>query len=180
MFAGRYEAFTCVSFQGDGYTLGKPTEYGVWLSNYPVRDKTNILQVYYGNSYFRYHIYTSILSSRLFQKGFRSKMGALFTFSPAPTGKTTTILVRVGVSLISSAQACAHAEEEIPDFDFDSVHTANLAQWNELLGRAQVDTTGIPLDTVQLFYSSVSLCAFLFFSFLVLPFGLLTVFYFGW
>ena len=84
-------------------------------------------------------------------------MGALFTFSPAPAGNTTTILVRVGVSLISSSQACTNAEEEIPDFDFDSVHAANRAQWNELLGRVQVDTTGVPLETVQLFYSSVSL-----------------------
>ena len=84
------------------------------------------------------------------------EMGALFTFSPAPTGKTTSILVRAGVSFISSAQACANAEEEIPDFDFDNVHAANRAQWNELLGRVQVDTTGIDLETVQLFYSSVS------------------------
>ncbi|KAF8797553.1 hypothetical protein BYT27DRAFT_7228919 [Phlegmacium glaucopus] len=131
---GRYEAFTCVSFQGAGYTLGKPIEYGVWVSNFPVSGTTNILQVYYG---------------------FVSEMGALFTFSPAPAGKTTTILVRVGVSFISSAQACANAEEEIPNFDFDSVHAANRAQWNELLGRIQVDATGIPLETVQLFYSSL-------------------------
>lgn len=83
-------------------------------------------------------------------------MGALFTFSPAPAGQTTSILVRAGISFISSAQACANAEEEIPDFDFDGVHTANRAQWNELLGRIQVDTAGVALETVQLFYSSVS------------------------
>ncbi|KAF8153388.1 glycosyl hydrolase family 92-domain-containing protein [Crassisporium funariophilum] len=131
---GRYKAFTCVSFKGEGYTLGKPTEYGVWLSNFPVRGTTNLLQTYYG---------------------FVSEMGALFTFQPAPGGKTTSILARVGVSFISSAQACANAAEEIPDFDFDEVHSSNRAQWNDLLGRVQVDTTGVPLETVQLFYSSV-------------------------
>ena len=91
-----------------------------------------------------------------FQTGFLPEMGALFTFSPSSRGETTSILVRVGVSFISSAQACVNADEEIPDFDFDNVHAANRAQWNELLGRIQVDTTGIDLETVQLFYSSVS------------------------
>lgn len=78
----------------------------------------------------------------------------MFTFNPAPSGKTT-ILARVGVSLISSDQACANAEEEIPDFDFEKVHGDARAQWNDLLGRVQVDTTGVSKETVQLFYSSV-------------------------
>ena len=67
------------------------------------------------------------------------------------------------MSLISREQACKNAEEEIPDFDFERVHKENRAQWNELLGRIQVDATGVPMDiagftvdTVQLFYSSVS------------------------
>lgn len=84
-------------------------------------------------------------------------MGALFTFTPNPNGGPTTILARVGVSFISSAQACQNAQEEIPDFNFDSVHAANRAQWNDLLGRIQVDTTNVNLETTQLFYSSVSL-----------------------
>ncbi|KDR66486.1 hypothetical protein GALMADRAFT_147907 [Galerina marginata CBS 339.88] len=131
---GRYKAFTCVDFKAEGYTLGKPTEYGVWLSNFPVRGTTNLLQTYYG---------------------FVSEMGAIFTFNPAPSNKPTSILARVGVSFISSAQACANAQEEIPDFDFDKVHAANRAQWNDLLGRIQVDTTGVSLETTQLFYSSL-------------------------
>ena len=84
-----------------------------------------------------------------------SQAGALFTFSPAPGGQTTTILVRAGVSFISTAQACSNAQAEINDFGFDIVHTQNRAQWNDLLGRIQVDTTNVPLETVQLFYSSV-------------------------
>ncbi|KAH9474533.1 putative secreted glycosidase [Psilocybe cubensis] len=131
---GRYSAFTCVDFKAEGFTLGKPTEYGVWLSNFPVRGTTNLLQTYYG---------------------FVSEMGALFTFNPAPSGGPTSILARVGVSFISSAQACANAQEEIPDFDFDKVHAENRAQWNDLLSRVQVDTTGVDLETTQLFYSSL-------------------------
>ena len=89
-------------------------------------------------------------------QGFVSQMGALLTFHPSPSGGTTSILVRVGVSFISSAQACANAEEEIPDFDFEGVHAANRAQWNDLLSRIQVDSAGVDSNTVSLFYSSVS------------------------
>ncbi|CAA7263424.1 unnamed protein product [Cyclocybe aegerita] len=131
---GRYKAFTCVDFKGVGYDLGKPTEYGVWLSNFPVRGTTDLLQVYYG---------------------FISEMGALFTFPPAPGGGPTSILVRVGVSFISASQACASAQEEIPDFDFEKVRANSRAQWNDLLGRIQVDTRGVEEETVKLFYSSL-------------------------
>lgn len=90
----------------------------------------------------------------IYVSGFIDELGALLTFNPAPRGKTT-ILARVGVSLVSSKQACANAEEEIPDFNFDEVHRNARAQWNGLLSRVQVDTTGVPKETVELFYSSV-------------------------
>lgn len=48
MRTGRYSAFTCVTFKGDGFDLGKPTEYGAWLADFPVQGTTNILQLYYG------------------------------------------------------------------------------------------------------------------------------------
>ncbi|PPR02812.1 hypothetical protein CVT26_009598 [Gymnopilus dilepis] len=131
---GRYKAFTCVDFKAEGFTLGAPTEYGVWLSNFPVIGSTDLLQTYYG---------------------FVSEMGALFTFNPAPNKQATSILARVGVSFISSDQACANAEAEIGDWDFDRVHSDNRAAWNDVLGRIQVDTTGVPLETTQLFYSSL-------------------------
>lgn len=93
----------------------------------------------------------------MYPSGFIDELGALFTFSPAPGGGRTTILARVGVSLISSSQACANAEEEIPDFDFNRVHKEARAIWNDLLGRVQVDMTGVSKETTELFYSSVSL-----------------------
>jgi putative alpha-1,2-mannosidase len=153
LFEGRYNAFTCVDFKAEGYTLGAPTEYGVWLSNFPVRGSTNLLQTYYGALPWVMLLHSSF--DVFLNIGFVSEMGALFTFNPAPNGKATSILARVGVSFISSAQACANAEEEIPTFDFDGVHTANRAQWNDLLSRVQVDTTGVDAETTELFYSSV-------------------------
>lgn len=68
---------------------------------------------------------------------------------------TTAILARVGVSFISTAQACSNAEEEIPDFDFDGVQSEARAQWNEILGRVQVGTEGVDNEIVELLYSSL-------------------------
>jgi putative alpha-1,2-mannosidase len=88
--------------------------------------------------------------------GSSTEMGALLEF---PTGNATSssteILVRVGVSFISTEQACANAEEESPDFDFDGAHAASRAAWNELLGRIQVNSTGVAAETVELLYSSI-------------------------
>lgn len=87
-------------------------------------------------------------------------VSAGYSFSTAQTltiyrlAGTTSILARVGVSFISSEQACANAEDEIPDFDFERVRSASRAQWNELLGRVQVDTTNVDPEIVDLFYSS--------------------------
>lgn len=68
---------------------------------------------------------------------------------------STTVLARVGVSFISTAQACSNAESEIPDFDFDSVRSAAFNEWNELLGRVQIDPQGVDPEIIELFYSSL-------------------------
>ena len=81
-------------------------------------------------------------------------MGALLTFAPSSEG-TTSILARVGVSLISTEQACTNAEREIPDFDFEKTRAASRARWSELLGRIQVNPQGVDPEFVDLFYSSL-------------------------
>ena len=65
-----------------------------------------------------------------------------------------SVLVRVGVSFISEAQACSNAETEIPDFDFAGVRKVAFDTWNELLGRIQVQTQGVKSEIVELLYSS--------------------------
>ncbi|KIP07755.1 glycoside hydrolase family 92 protein [Phlebiopsis gigantea 11061_1 CR5-6] len=131
---GRYRAFTCVDFQGDGFALGTPTQSGAWLGNSGIQQTTNLQQLYFG---------------------FREQLGALFTFKPKSEQDSTSIFVRVGVSFISEAQACANAESEIPTFDFDGTRQTAFNQWNELLGRIQVNTTGVQSNVTQLFYSSL-------------------------
>ncbi|KZP14452.1 glycoside hydrolase family 92 protein [Athelia psychrophila] len=131
---GYYRAYTCVDFQAEGYNLTGPSEYGIFTSDYQLRNTTSVDQVHYGSV---------------------DQIGALLAFLPADNNSVTTILARVGVSFISSAQACANAESEIPDFDFEGTRQAASDEWSELLGRVKVDQQGVEDEIVELFYSSL-------------------------
>ena len=69
--------------------------------------------------------------------------------------KSGTILARVGVSLISSEQACSNAESEIPDYDFDGVHRAAVSLWRTKISPIKVSTAGITTDVLTNFYSGI-------------------------
>jgi putative alpha-1,2-mannosidase len=69
--------------------------------------------------------------------------------------KAGTILARVGVSLISSEQACSNAESEIPDYDFDGIHRAAVSLWRKKISPIKVSTTGITTDILTNFYSGI-------------------------
>jgi predicted alpha-1,2-mannosidase len=134
--AGRYKAFACVDFKGDGFNMSAPTEYGPYKINYPDLWGTDIQQHYLS---------------------WNQDMGALETFSrnPNAVNKSTSILARVGISFISIDQACHNAESEIGDWDFNQVVEDSKAQWNDILTRFQVEDEGKDPDTVSLFYSSL-------------------------
>lgn len=87
---------------------------------------------------------------------FISQLGANLTFPPHPDPLAhTMILARVGVSFISTAQACSNAESEIPNFDFNGTVANVRGEWGELFGRITVDTEAVASEGVELFYSSV-------------------------
>lgn len=67
----------------------------------------------------------------------------------------SSILARVGISLISTDQACANAEEEIPDWDFERVVADSQDMWRDILGRVRVDAGSVDRNTTELLYSSV-------------------------
>lgn len=69
------------------------------------------------------------------------------------TSGSSPITVRSATSFISSEQACAHAETEIPDYDFDGVKTAAQAIWREKLSPISVDASGVNESFVTNFYS---------------------------
>ncbi|KAF8173185.1 glycosyl hydrolase family 92-domain-containing protein [Mycena galopus ATCC 62051] len=79
--------------------------------------------------------------------------GVLMGFPP---GSAQTLSARMGISWTSIEQACAYAEQEIPDISaFDAVHAAARAKWNDVLGTIEVDSTGVSADTQELFWSSL-------------------------
>ncbi|KAI5781917.1 glycoside hydrolase family 92 protein [Geopyxis carbonaria] len=76
---------------------------------------------------------------------------------PLPAGvfvtlaaNTDSVLVRVGLSFVSVAQACGNAEREIPDFDFDRTLAAARAAWREKLEVVSITpgTASAELQTV--------------------------------
>ncbi|KAI9371392.1 glycosyl hydrolase family 92-domain-containing protein [Aspergillus egyptiacus] len=66
-----------------------------------------------------------------------------------------TIQARVGLSFISSEQACRNAEKEIPNFDFNATRSAAVAEWKQKFGPIRVSRTGVDPSLLTNFYSGV-------------------------
>jgi putative alpha-1,2-mannosidase len=82
---------------------------------------------------------------------------AAVLFQLTPLAANEQVLVRVGMSFISTDQACSNAEAEIPTFDFEEVSESSVSQFEGILNRIRVDTTNVTDEVVSLFYTSVSM-----------------------
>jgi putative alpha-1,2-mannosidase len=65
------------------------------------------------------------------------------------------ILARVGVSFVSTAQACNNAETEIPNFDFNRTLATAEDAWRQKLGVVELDVTGVNNSTQTNFWSGM-------------------------
>ena len=77
--------------------------------------------------------------------------GALFSFA----GKPSEVTLRVGVSFLSTAQACANAETEIGGTSFEQVEAQSKALWNEKLSKVEIDVPNTPPNVTEMLYSSL-------------------------
>lgn len=75
------------------------------------------------------------------------------TFARFHSPKDSTMLARVGVSFMNVNQACANAEREQPDFDFDGTVTAARSAWKKKLDVISVDADGVSDDLQEVFWS---------------------------
>lgn len=75
------------------------------------------------------------------------------TFVQFNSPKDNTILARVGVSFMSIDQACANAEKEQPNFDFEGTVSAAEAAWRQKLDVITVDAEGVSSDIQTVFWS---------------------------
>ena len=65
------------------------------------------------------------------------------------------ILVRVGVSFISSDQACSNAERELPDFDFARAKSSAEQAWRDKLSVLSLDAGGVNSSFQTIFWSGI-------------------------
>ncbi|WQF82189.1 Putative glycosyl hydrolase family 92, alpha-1,2-mannosidase [Colletotrichum destructivum] len=77
--------------------------------------------------------------------------GAFVRFKTA----TKPITARVATSFISEQRACAHAEREIPDYNFDRVSVEAQAAWRKKLSPIKINTTRVDESFARNFYSGI-------------------------
>ena len=68
---------------------------------------------------------------------------------------SSPVLVRVGLSYISSDQACQLAEDEIPDFDFKGIRDTATDIWRDKMMPIDVSTNGVDNGVLTNFYSGI-------------------------
>ncbi|KAK7753637.1 hypothetical protein SLS62_004495 [Diatrype stigma] len=122
---GQYQAHFCADFQGADIR-----KTGTFTSN-QVSETTKKVNTASGSS---------------------SYAGGWVQFSSSSNNQ---IMARVGISFISIDQACANAEQEIPEFGFEEVVQASEEAWREKLSVVQVDPTGMNEDLLKIFWSGL-------------------------
>lgn len=83
--------------------------------------------------------------------GDKYESGALFSFANNPE----TVTLRVGISFLSTDQACANAESEIGEKSFDEVVNGTKALWNEKLRKIEIDIANTPENVTEMLYTSL-------------------------
>lgn len=66
-----------------------------------------------------------------------------------------TVTARVGMSFVSSAQACRNAETELPTYDFDGAKQAAEDAWRKQLSPIAVETGGVSEDMQVAFWTGI-------------------------
>lgn len=123
--SGRYKSYACIDF------FGAPLiSAGIWEGSQTFPNLNNITV-----------------------SGFNTDAGAYVQFF-RPEG-VNSLYARVGQSWISSERACAHAQHEIPTFNFSSVMAAQTSTWKSKLDVIKVDPTGVTEDLQVAFWSGI-------------------------
>jgi len=126
---GQYSAFFCADFHG-----AQIRRTGTFM-NLQAREEPKYLD-----------------SSGTGYSAMSGSAGAWIQFDKLPRNQ---LLARVGLSFISTDQACANAEAEIPTFDFDRTVKAAEDAWRRKLSVVEVDATGVSDSLQTTFWSGV-------------------------
>ncbi|KAG6817479.1 hypothetical protein H0H87_008104 [Tephrocybe sp. NHM501043] len=135
-----YQAFACYDLLNGGKQ--KLSEYGVWTGDTFGLDAKGLGQTH--------------LNLTLNLIGGVYQSGALFSFDVPPSASTNPqIILRVGISFVSTEQACANAESEVGDATFEQILENAKAQWQEKLSKVEIDITNTPANVTEMLYSSL-------------------------
>lgn len=123
---GNYELYFCADFSGAELRDG-----GVWTNDGPTSSEDTL----------------SVDSS--------DQSGGAWVRFEGPPEEQSMILARVGVSFISTQQACRSSENEIRLFDFDGTRSAARHAWEKQLSPVTVDSTDASESLKRTFWSSL-------------------------
>ncbi|KAH8703301.1 putative alpha-1,2-mannosidase [Talaromyces proteolyticus] len=128
--AGYYQSFVCVDFAGSPVN-----DTGIWVNN---RAGTEVKDLFVTRGFNLFYI----------------QAGGFVTFEPSSDG---VLYARVGVSLVSTEQACQNAEKEIsePSKDFKRIQSAAESAWREKLNPVSVKADGVSTSLQQMFWSGI-------------------------
>ncbi|KAK7473180.1 hypothetical protein VKT23_001279 [Stygiomarasmius scandens] len=130
-----YQAFACYDLLDGGKQM--LDEYGVWTADTHGLDAK-------GLGLTRLNLTRNLIGG-VYQSG------ALFSYQGTPS----TINIRVGVSFISTEQACANAESEVGSSSFEDIVNQSKALWNEKLSKVELDIANTPPNVTEMFYTSL-------------------------
>ncbi|KAG1871275.1 glycoside hydrolase family 92 protein [Suillus subalutaceus] len=134
--AYHYQAFACYDLLNSG--TQKLSEYGVWTGDTYGLDAKALGQTHLNLS-------QNLIGGTPYQSG------ALFSYE----GNPEEVILRVGVSFVSTDQACANAEEEIGTKSFEEIQKASKALWQEKLSKIEIDVANTPSNVTEMLYSSL-------------------------
>lgn len=144
--SGTYELFFCADFKSSSGLR----DNGIFVDSRASTDVKN-LKISRGiNGYPLPVRMTTFSSVDILLIGIQG--GGFVRFQSA---SANTVLARVGLSFISSAQACSNAESEIPTFDFNSTYFAAAAAWRQKLSPIRVSRKGVDTSVLVNFYSGI-------------------------
>jgi predicted alpha-1,2-mannosidase len=128
--AGYYQAFFCADFVG-----AKVRDSGIWVND---RAGSEPKELFVTRGFNNFYL----------------QAGGYMTFERPDDGVVTA---RVGVSYVSTEQACSNAEEEIADplNEFDKLRETAEEAWSEKLSPIKVTSGGVSDDTLSAFWSGI-------------------------
>lgn len=130
--AGSYQTYFCADFAGANVKDG-----GIWVND---RAGTEPKELFVTRGFNNFYI----------------QAGGWMSFD-RPTDENGAITARVGVSFISTEQACSNAESEVDDIvgDFEKLRDEAKEAWREKLSPIKVTPGGVGDDMLKSFWSGI-------------------------